>query len=561
MADDKSQLAGIDRRRLLQGLGGASALALAGCTGGGDGGDGGDGGGDGGGGDGSGGDGGDGGMGGGKLTLAQVKSPIEFDPVVLNDVPSGEVSGNIFEGLYDYDAGTKVVPQIATGQPEVSNGGTTWVVEMTTDATFQNGDPVTPEDVKYSFEAPVDEETENASEVNMIDTVSVVDDSTVQFDLKYPYGAFIHTLTWSIVPMSVRESDKEAFNTQSPVGSGAFKFVDWQEGDYVRLERWDDYWGDELPNLAEVEFTPIEEGTTRVTTLRNGENDVIKEIPPKQWSTVQSISDASIDAVPGIGYFYLAFNCNEGPTTDPTVREAIDYVFDMDQAVSNFVEPTGVRQYSPLPLAVAEDWEMPLDEWKGIPHGKDIDQAQSLFDEAGVASDYSWRIIVPPDDKREQIGITVSNGLQEAGFSDVTVQRLDWGAFLDQYISGSADDYNMYTLGWAGTPDPDAFTYYLFGRTEDTLGVTNGSFYGNNSDRGKEVGDMIVQARESADRAERKQLYEDAITMILEDRAHLPAYNLKNSFGVKDYVQDFSAIPTTESFHIFSNHNNVSMNQ
>ena len=543
---------GLSRRRILQGLGSASIVGLAGCSGG------------------NGGETttteGDGNdttttqsMSGGKLKLAQVKSPIEFDPIILNDVPSEEVAQHIYNGLYTYGEGTEIVPDLATGEPSVSSDGTEWTVTLRDDATFHNGDPVTPEDVRYSFLMPVEEETENASELNMIDSIDI-DGQNITFNLAYPYGAFVHNLVWYVVPKSVREEDKDAFNTSQPVGSGPFEFVDWQEGDYVTLQRWEDYWGDDQPNLAEVEFVPVEEGTTRVTTLRNGENDVVKEIPPKLWSTVEGLDAATVDSVPGIGYFYLAFNCMEGPTSDPVVREAVDYTFDMDQAVSNFVEPTGLRQYSPLPRPIAEDWDMPLDEWEQIPHGKDIDAAKELFDEAGIAMDYQWNIIVPPDDKREQIGVTVSNGLQEAGFTNVSVQRLDWGTFLDKYVSGNEDDYNMYTLGWSGTPDPDAFTYFLLGRTDDVLGVNNGTFWGENSEKGVEAAQLFADARESADRAERQQMYQEGITMALEDRAHLPAYNLKNSFGVREYVDDFASHPT-DQFHLFSDHNNVSVNK
>jgi peptide/nickel transport system substrate-binding protein len=537
------------------GLGAAGLAGLAGCSGTGGTGESGEGG-----GGSTGTTTSSGGMSGGTLRLAQVKSPIEFDPIVLNDVPSAEVTQNIYDGLYAYDESTGIVPQLATGEPEVSNNGQRYVVPMTGDATFHNGDPVTAEDVIYSFNAPVDEETENAAELNMVDSVSSVDETTIQFDLKFPYGAFKNVLTWSIVPKSVREEDKDAFNTQSPVGSGPFEFVDWQEGNFVRLQRNDDYWGEPMPNLAEIEFVPIEEATTRVTTLRNGENDVIKEIPPKLYSTVRGISDAGIQEVPGIGYFYLAFNCREGPTADARVREAIDYCFSMDQAVASYVEPTGVRQYSPLPASVAQDWNMPVDEWEQIPHDKNIDEATALFEEAGVPMDYQWKIIVPPDDKREQIGVTVSNGLKEAGFQNVSVQRLDWGAFLDKYVTGDPNDYNMYTLGWSGTPDPDAFTYFLLGRTEDTLGVTNGTYWGANSEAGKQAAQKFVRARESASRDERRQLYIEGITTALEERAHLPAYNLKNSFGVKEYVSDFAAHPV-DAFHIATSHNNVSVDK
>ena len=540
---------GMNRRRLLQGLGGAGLAGLAGCSGGN--------------GNGNGSTPTDtstssGGQGStsGTLNLAQAKAPIEFDPVVLNDVPSEEVSMLIFEGLYRYGPGTEVKPEMAKGDPEVSKGGKRWVVQLKDGPKFQNGDPVTVEDVKYSFEAPVKEETENASELNMIDTITKVDESTVQFDLKYAYGAFSNTLTWAIVPKAVREKGKKKFSKQNPLGSGPFKLVEFQQGNHVTLERWDGYWGTPKPNLKRIKMVPITEPTTRITSLKTGENDVVKTIPPKLYSTVKGLGNATIEEVPGIGYFYLAFNCKEGPTANPKVREAVDYCFDMDSAVANYVEPTGVRQYSPLPEVIAKDWNMPLNEWKKIPHGKDISSAKKLFDEAGVEKSYSWKILVPPDKKREQIGISVANGLKEAGFKNASVQRLDWGAFLEKYNTGDSNDYNMYTLGWAGTPDPDAFTYYLFGRTEDTLGVTNGTYYGANSEDGKRVAKKFLQARKSTDRSKRKQLYQSAITTLLQDRPHLPAYNLKNSFGVRDNVKNFHAHPV-DSFHLATPEHNV----
>jgi len=563
MPSDNDWTDGLNRRQVVAGMWATAAAGLAGCTGGDS--------------DGSetttdsGGGGGDTSSDDtdqttsapdlGELQMALVKSPIEMDPLVANDVPSTMVIDRVVEGLYSYDEGLGIVPNLADGEPDVSDDGTTWEIQLKDDPrpTFHNGDEVTAADVKYSFEAPVDEETENASELNMVDSIDTPDDRTVVFDLKYPYGAFMTTLTWYVVPKSVREADKDAFNTGNAlVGSGPFEFDNWQEGDHATVIRNDDYWGEPKALLSEATFVPVEEPTTRITTLQNQENDIVEEIPPKLYSTVEGMNSADVQEVPGIGYFYLAFNCNEGPTTDPVVREAVDYTFDMDAAVSNYVEPTGVRQYAPTPEPISEGWEFPVDEWQQIPHGKDIAEAEARFDEAGVSRDYSWKIIVPPDDKREQIGVSVSNGLQEAGFSNVEVQRLDWGAFLDSYVTGNEADYNMYTLGWSGTPDPDAFTYYMFGRTDDTLGVTNGSFYGSNSDRGKEAAEMFVQARESADREERRQLYIDGITMALEDRAHLPAYNLKNSYGVQNYINDFQE-HAVDGFHLSTGHNNTSV--
>lgn len=486
----------------------------------------------------------------GVLTVARSESPRGFDPIVVDHVPSRVIFHHIFEGLYEYDRGTTTVPRIARGPPKLSNDGRRWVVELNSDATFQNENPVRADDVKYSFEKPVDEATNVKDEVEIIDRVTAVDDETVQFDLESAYAGFIHTLTHPIVPRDVRERDKTAFNRKKPVGSGPFELVERHKRNYVRLRRWSDYWGRRRPNLKTIEFVTIEDEAKRTNSLANGDTEVVELRTNDLWSTVGDLSGVRIDAVPGITYYHLAFNCKEGPTTDKRVREAVDSLVDFDQLVEEVVEPTGIRQYSPLPRPVAEEWEMPLEEWKALPHERDIATARELFDEAGVPKDYPWRIIVPPDDTREQLARAVTNGLNEAGFTDTTVERLEWGAFLGRYTSGKEADYNMYMLGWRHRPDPDTFTYYLFGRTPEVLGITNGTYYGANSQRGREAARKFARAREIVDRATRRQLYVDGITTVLDDRAHLPVYNIQNSFGLKEHVQDLEVVPTDDRLHV-----------
>jgi peptide/nickel transport system substrate-binding protein len=385
----------------------------------------------------------------------------------------------------------------------------------------------------------------------MLDSMETVDDETIQFDLAYEFGAFEFYLHRSVVPKSVREDDTDAFNKEKPVGSGPYEFDDWSEGEFVTLTKYDDYWRDREPNIDEIEFQPVEEPTTRITELQNGDKDVVKTVPPANWETVQNMDEASIAEVTGVNYFYLAFNCNEGPTADPQVREAIDYLVSMDSAVERFVEPSGIRANAPVPGTISDAWDFPVSEWESIGHDQDIDQGKSMLDgSSSVPDDWEATIIVPPDDKREDIGTSVANGIQEAGYG-ATVQRLDWGPFIERYNTGNADKYNMFTLGWSGAPDPDTFLYFLF--SQETEGVTNGTFY-----RNQEVEDAIVTGRESLDRAERKRNYESAVMTILEDRVHLPAYSLRNSFGVRSRVEDFRAHPI-DQYNTFTEYNNTSV--
>jgi len=130
---ESSNRSGVSRRQLLRALAGGSAAAfLAGCQGPTDGGDGG-----GGTGEGSGGGGSDGESGGSRLRLAQAKSPVEFDPVVLNDVPSLEVAMMIFDPLYAYNEdGTELVPKVAAEMPTIERDGQRWIVLF--DGDYQN---------------------------------------------------------------------------------------------------------------------------------------------------------------------------------------------------------------------------------------------------------------------------------------------------------------------------------------------------------------------------------------------------------------------------------------
>jgi peptide/nickel transport system substrate-binding protein len=469
---------------------------------------------------------------GGKLLYTQQVDPQQFDPLRVGAIYSYQITKRVFDPLYEYGAGTDLEPKLATGQPEISRDGTRYVVEITDEATFHDGSPLTAEDVKYTYTLPKrSDEISDDTIQDFVDSVEVVDEQAIQIDLQTAYVPFeIGVFPHSIVSKEAREADPEAYNKEQPIGSGPYEFAEWEQGEYVKLERFDDYW-DEQPHVEEVEFVPVTEPTTRATRLKTGESDVIDGVPPQIWDTVKNMEDVNLAGEPGINYYFAAFNMNEGPTADPKVREGIDYAFSMDRAVQNFVEPAGQRNPAPVPVPVAETWDFPLEEWSDIQHDQDLDKTKELFDSAGVPDDYTFTFLSPPDDTREKLLVSIANGIEEAGW-DTEVQRLDWGTFLDKSDTGNDDDYNMYALGYLGGPDPDLYLWPLF--HESTAGnAPNGTFYENDS-----VMANLEEARVSTDRETRRENYISAITQILEDRAHLAAYSPKTTVASKDYVND-----------------------
>lgn len=211
----------------------------------------------------------------------------------------------------------------------------------------------------------------------------------------------------------------------------------------------------------------------------------------------------------------------------------------MDDVADHIVKPSGRRQYTPLPRQLAQAWNLPVERGKGTQHRENTEKAKTLFEEAGVSS-WTPKIAVPKNDRmREKLAHTIVHGLRGIGFSKARVRTYSWSSFREHVMSGNASDYAMYIGSWPGFPDPDTFMYPLFHQRME--GLTNGTYY-----RNPELMAKIERAREITNRAERRRLYTEAITTLLEDRVHLPVYTLHNSFGVKDRVQGFNPHPLSQ---------------
>lgn len=482
------------------------------------------------------------------LTLGLAALPSTLDPVTATDRVAREIDSQLFDALYTYDEGANVVSHLATDEPEIDEEGTTYRITIVEDATFHNGDSVTADDVAYSIEARADET--DAPGYDHVESAAAEDDRTLIVTLREAYAPFVHVLAnTSIVPRQ-RAEDIDAFANEL-IGTGPFQLAD-RSNNRVRLGRWDEYWGELTPGVNDVRIETVEEPTTRLNNLRSSQNDIIDGLSPSVWEEITSMESASVAETPELHYVYLGFNCSDGPTADSTVREAVDYCVSFDRVVDDFVAPNGVRQYSPLPGPVAAVWDLPTDDWIDIQHEKDIERAGELFAAADVPDSWEPTLIVPPDELIEQLAIAVVNGLNEANY-EATLEHLDEVEFEERHVTGNLDDYDMFIGQWRGLPDPDAFTHPLF--VAEAAGETNGVHYENEAVDGE-----LRQARRTTDTEERHDLYESAITTVLEERVHIPIFASKRSFGVRNYVQGFTP-HSALGYRLVSEYNNVSIEE
>ncbi|QRV14731.1 ABC transporter substrate-binding protein [Haloterrigena salifodinae] len=500
------------RRDLLAGIGGASATLLAGCSTT---------------------------VGTGPaptLRIGTLRPPITLDPIEAESIGSEQAIERVFEGLYAYGEGTNVVPAIASGQPTTENDGREFVVELDDGARFQNDRDVIAEDVVYSYTAPLEEDAPTAWRVSPFESVEAEDERTVRFTLSEPYPALEHALTHPIVPRQEREDDREAF-AANPIGAGPYEVASFSAEKKATLIRWDDYWGETRPAIERLTLAYVEFPMTQLTSLRTNRNDMIEPVSPLIVNHVGDVANASVKRQQGYTSFYYGFNLNEGPTTDPRVREAISYCIDLEKAVSEFIEPMGQRQYGPLPPQVAEEWDMPTDEWTDLANEKNVERAKNLFREADAASG-QLRILTSMDPKHKELGEALAGGLRDADHGALVISKPET-KFIERYVSGSERDYSVFVGEISGTPDPDSHLYPTF--HENMSGVTNGTFY-----REDAVMERLTSARRTDDRERRRELYEAAVTKLLEDRVCLPICSFENSFAVDAGVENFRVHPISK---------------
>lgn len=477
---------------------------------------------------------------GGSLTFLQSEErDDDYDPVHTFDSYSQQVVNLLFDSLYEWTDELELEPNIATDFPEEERDGERWLFEIRDDAEFHNGDPVTAEDCTVMFTQTIEEESPLITQYEMVEDVEHIDDHSFQVDLEHPFGPWeMMTMAVPAIPREHREDvGPDEFN-EDPVGCGPFQWADYQPGEYVVLERWDDYWGEPMPYLEEIEFRHTPDDSSRISQILAGDVDLIEEIPSGAWDEVDDADDVRLHIGESPSYMYLAFNCNDGETTDPDVRRAVAHSFSLRDFVEDEMGVTADPLVSPIPEITDEGggWDFPMEEWEEAMPDYDPDEAEALLEEAGVPDDWEPIILAPEGGAREALAERVAVRLEEIGYG-AHVNAVGFGTLVEQSRTGNADDYEMYLLGWTGGPDPDAYYYNLLHESGEEL--TQGHFYEGQG----EFHDRIEEARLSTDQDDRRELYVQVTEEIIEYLPMLPAYTEHNTLAAGDHVRDLHVHP------------------
>lgn len=316
------------------------------------------------------------------LRVGLAALPTDLDPDKSIGIASIKLFYNMFDTLLFTDKEGEICGQLAESWEWQDD--TTLNVTLREGVTFQNGEPCTSEDVKFTFDRILSGYGDGTIAVlyETLDSVEIVDDLTVSFKLKEPDAAFEQRLgsIWgaSIVPKDyVEEVGDEAFQT-APIGTGPYMMTEYSPEKYV-LERYDGFWG-EAPAVKRIEFIAYPEASARMTALITGELDIINDVPGDAVETIQNTEGLNVVGTPIKNIHIYTFNTKDENSimSNQQFRQAITMAIDRQQLVdtlwTDYAKVPNGHQFESYGDLYMEDYE-------GIQY--DPEKARQLVEESG----------------------------------------------------------------------------------------------------------------------------------------------------------------------------------
>jgi peptide/nickel transport system substrate-binding protein len=464
-----------------------------------------------------------------------------LDVPLSTDTQTTMVSTQLYNTLTRAKPGqVEVEPDLATSW-STSPDGLVWTFHLRRDVMFQDGTPFNAEAVKFNIDRWADPNNQyrpkggtfEAWDDFVADTYKgsrVVDPFTVEIALKAPNAPLLSALSaisfGFASPHSVQQYGGAGV-TQHPVGTGAFKFVEWVRDDHITLDANPAYYRHGFPKVGRVIFRVIKDNAARFLALKSGEVQLMELPNPDDVRTAQNDPGLTVMLRPAFNSGWLRFNMNTPIFQDRRIREAVAFAIDRRAIVQGLYGGYGQVADQLLPPVM---WGRST-KVTGYPYNPA--RAKQLLAEARYPNGFSfdfWYMPISrtyfPDGKA--VATAVANYLDRVGIR-AHLMTEDWATYLKDRASNR---FQMFMIGGTGDyGDPDDFWAYNFAKYD-----ANSSNFSYNK---PELFALISKARTVTNQAERVRLYAQAADMIAQDvrdiyiaYARVPVLLRKNVSGL-----------------------------
>lgn len=369
------------------------------------------------------------------VTLGMVLEPPNLDPTSGAAAAVDEITyGNIFQGLTRIAADGSVQPALATSW-EVLDDGRTYVFHLREGVSFHDGSSFDASDVVFTLDRARAENSTNAQKelFQGIETVEAVDPQTVRVTLDAPDGGFAYNMAWGdAVILDPASADQAA---TAPVGTGPYRLAGWRQGDSIRLEAFEGYWGDK-PAITRATFRFIADPTAAFAAIMAGDIDAFPNYPAVE-TLPQIESDPRFKVIIGTteGETILAMNNAQKPLDDIRVRQAISHAISRQDVIDGAMFGTGTpigTHFAPMNPDYSDLTDL---------SAYDPELSKKLLAKAGV-SDLNLRLALPPPPYARRGGEIIAAQLRAVGIQ-TTITNMEWAQWLETVFKGGDFDLTV----------------------------------------------------------------------------------------------------------------------
>jgi peptide/nickel transport system substrate-binding protein len=406
------------------------------------------------------------------FTLAVQEEIDTFNPLSAWSIVSAEAFMLVYDPLVRYDETHNPTPALAESW-EVSDDQLTWTFHLVKGVKWQDGQPFTSADVKYTYETFKDQGAYlYSSYLDGISSIECPDENTVVIKTDYPKADMLMNTT-PIVPKHIWETiakDKlYDWANADVIGTGPFKYSAERssEGVYTFVKN-PDYFGKKKPNIDTLVMVKYENSDTIATALQVGEVDAAAGIEATQIETLSKDKNIKVFNAAVPGFSMLSINmapASAGGTGNPLLREkvirqALDYCVDRDTILKMAYNNAGTVAYTLINSGDPYHYEPAADEKRGFDPAK---AAQMLEDAGykdtnadGIREDakgnpLSFEVITISDNSDEtKTAQIIASSARKAGI-DLRLTTMDSGALSDLI---NAHKFDIHIWGWGADVDP-----------------------------------------------------------------------------------------------------------
>lgn len=392
----------------------------------------------------------------------------------------GRYGSPLFQStLLTRDNDLRIVPDLAESY-QVSADGRVWTVRLRRDVKFSDGHPLTAADVVYTFNTAAT--SGSVVDLTQLETVTALDDYTVEFRLRQPQSTFIHRLiTMGIVPQHAHGPDYG----RNPIGSGPYKLVRWDEGQQLIVEANPHYYGPK-PHFQRLVFLFLDEDAA-FAAARAGEVQVVSVPPALGKQTIAGMRVLPVKSVDNRGIMFpMVPNTGEKTadgypigndvTADRAIRQAINYAINRQALVDGVLEGFGSPASGPVdglpwwePTTAIKDND-PEKARRILADGGWADtDGDGIVEKNGLRAEFT--LVYPASDStRQALALAVADMVRPIGIL-IKVEGKSWDEIKTLMHS------NAVLFGWGSHDQTEV--YNLYHSRMRGQGWYNTGFYSN----------------------------------------------------------------------------------